>query len=189
MEFKILNKKEIKKTYNEKLKNDFPKAELKPYSHIKKMIKKGKYICYGFLDGEKINAYAFLAISDDNKFMLLDYFAVERELRNQGIGEVCLNMIAERLKPNSTIIIEVEDPENNTDKSYKSLRQRRINFYKRNNFIETDLKCDMCGVIMNIMYLPMKEEPTEEEIFHTLENFYTSIFPKNLTEKVMVFKS
>ena len=40
MEFKILNKKEIKKTYNEKLKNDFPKAELKPYSHIKKMIKK-----------------------------------------------------------------------------------------------------------------------------------------------------
>ena len=97
-------------------------------------------------------------------------------------------MLADRLKNYKAIICEVEDPTDNSDKSYESLRKRRINFYERNSYKTTSLKCDMCGMILNVMYRS-DTEIEEEEIFHAIENIYDTTLTKNLAEKIMVFKS
>jgi len=71
-------------------------------------------------------AFAFLAQLSNN-FVLLDYFAVKKEFRNQGIGSKFIDFIIENIN-NQTLILEVENPYFGED---KFLKQKRIEFYQK----------------------------------------------------------
>jgi hypothetical protein len=63
-------------------------------------------------------------------FVLLDYFAVKKEYRNQGIGSGFIKDISKITKmENKAFVLEVEDPKEGKD---IKTREKRIQFYRRN---------------------------------------------------------
>ena len=50
METRQLNTQEVWQIYQEKMKQDFPPSELRPYSSMEKLMKSGEYLCFGCLD-------------------------------------------------------------------------------------------------------------------------------------------
>lgn len=177
MNLKQLNNEEIVKVYNDHMVIDFPAGELKPLDVIQKLIKKKIYICYGLYDDEKLLAYAFLVTS--KAYLLIDYCAVCREFRNSGFGSQLLNILKEKCKDYQGIIVEVEKVEFAPDDNERLIRERRINFYKKNGFIMTDISIILFGVNFSIMCL-CNVEADDSIICEGLKGVYKEIVPEKL---------
>ena len=83
-----LEAREIEKIYREEMTGDFPAEELKPIDLILRLKAEGRYCAFGNFEGEKLTAYAFLIHEKDDPVYLLDFFAVCRGGRDQGIDLV-----------------------------------------------------------------------------------------------------
>lgn len=180
MNLKKLNNEEIENIYNEHMITDFSEDELKPLEVIQRLIKKGIYICYGFYDGEELSAYAFLVTS--KSYLLIDYYAVCSVCRDMGIGSKFLNIIKEHFNNYNGIILEVEKIEDAPDEEEKIIRSRRINFYKRNGMIMTNISVLLFGVNFSIMCL-CNTELSDLNIGEALINIYKEIVSSKLYSK------
>ena len=87
MKLLTLSKADIEKLYAERMTKDFPKDELKPLKMIFAAMDRGEYECLGLYDGDDILGYIFL-VKHGNDY-LIDYFAVDSQHRNEGIGGKC----------------------------------------------------------------------------------------------------
>ena len=63
METRQLNTQEVWQIYQEKMKQDFPPSELRPYSSMEKLMKSGEYLCFGCFEGDTLAAYAYFVVS------------------------------------------------------------------------------------------------------------------------------
>lgn len=113
----------IEYLYQTKMKNDFGRDELKPLSSIRRSWNKDIYECYGLFDGEKILGYAFFL--RQNHSYLLDYYAVDEQHRDEGLGTLFLQQLAEQMKNADMVLCEVEDPDYAEDEQSRMERQRR----------------------------------------------------------------
>ena len=138
-----LNNIEIISVYNRHLKKDFPREERRPLLIVLKGIRKGYYDCYGCFEEGQLVGYMFLVKS--NRDCLVDYFAVVSSRRNQGIGSAFLRQVSQTFDVNG-LILEVEDPAFAEGEEEKKLRERRVSFYKRNGFVDTDISAVTFGV-------------------------------------------
>ena len=93
---KELSREEMRRLYDERMQEDFPPAELKPWKRIEEMLSGGIYFAYGFCEEERITAYAFFVVQGAS--VLLDYYAVSREARGRGIGSRFLRLLKEELR-------------------------------------------------------------------------------------------
>ena len=115
MDIRTLTIEEIRQTYKEHLRYDFPPDELKPLDRIEVSINEGKYLCIGaFGEDGKLVAYAFFVMTGDK--CLLDYYAVIPELRGKGIGSAFLSEAIRkadslRSEPGSALPHRTELPE------------------------------------------------------------------------------
>lgn len=137
MDLKQLDSKEIERVYNTHMKIDFPIEELKPLDIIQRLLEKQNYACYGLYEKNELQAYAFLAIQ--KSYLLIDYYAVCSEHRNKGIGSKFLKLIKEQFKDYEGIMVEVEKVECAPNETEKTIRRRRIDFYKRNGMRMTSI--------------------------------------------------
>ena len=87
METRQLNTQEVWQIYQEKMKQDFPPSELRPYSSMEKLMKSGEYLCFGCFEGDTLAAYAYFVVSEGAA--LLDYYAVNESMRGLGAAEFC----------------------------------------------------------------------------------------------------
>ena len=130
----------IKKIYKEA----FPKNERKPFSIIRKLNRSGKGSLEKItLDG-KICGFFFTVFMDE--LALVDYFAIQREHRNQGIGEIAIEALSEKYS-DRRIFLEIEDP------SSSEAAARRLGFYKRCGFSQTGTRVNLFGVDMELLTL------------------------------------
>lgn len=176
MKIKVLDKNEIEKIYKEHLINDFPKDELKPLEYINKMHDLSKYECFGFYDKDLLVGYAYMVIPDDSDIRLLDYFAVIKEFRNNGIGGDCLKALNEYYKHLSCVILESEHPDYSKDDSDRKIRERRLEFYKRNGLIQTEITTFVGGVYYTIFCMECSDLIDEIDIKSALEKIYNTMF-------------
>lgn len=93
MNLKELNNEDIEIIYNEHMIKDFPYGELKPLDVIQKLNKRKNYICIGLYNNNELLAYALLASS--KSYLLIDYYAVCKEHRDEGIGSEFLSILQE----------------------------------------------------------------------------------------------
>lgn len=177
MDLRQLTNEDIEKIYNKHMIIDFPVEELKPIEVIKKLIKRNIYICYGLYENEELLAYAFLATS--KLYLLIDYYSVCANHRNKGIGSEFLNILKENCKSYNGIIVEVEKIECASNETEKVIRQRRINFYKKNGMIMTNISCTLFNVNFSIMCL-CNIELDESFIYEGLKKIYKEIIPSKL---------
>lgn len=180
MDLKELDEKYIEEVYYKHMKTDFPPEELKPIEAIKKLIKRSIYKCYGLYDNEELLAYAFLVTS--RKYLLIDYYSVCEKYRNRGIGSELFNILRENNNNYNGIIVECESVESAPNETEKLIRQRRIDFYKRNGMKMTNI----LSILFNVKYSIMcccNIELQDKSIYEGLIDIYKEITPSSFYSK------
>lgn len=185
---KILSFEELKEIYEQEAVRDFPKEELKPLSTMKNLMEKNLYKTFGFYEQERLCAYAFFVCLPKGQTALLDYFAVLPPYRSFGIGSKILSLFQEIHKDLLGIIIEVENPTFSSIKEEKSLRERRINFYKRNGALKTGIYLSLFQVPFEILYMPISQTLTKSSIQKEITNLYSAFIPKQYWKKSVEFQ-
>lgn len=178
MYLKKLNITEVREIYIKHMKIDFPAGELKPIDAIENLIKRERYICYGLYKENDLLAYAFLTMSEKS-YLLIDYFAVCLEHRNKGIGSDFLKLLKEQWINYSGILVEVEKVECASNEKEKIIRQRRIDFYRRNGFWMTNVLSTLFCVKYSIMCLS-NETLEDYVVYNQLCKIYKEIVPSAL---------
>ena len=65
----------------------------------------------------------------------------------------------------------------------ENLRQRRVNFYLRNNFADTGVSAELFGVEYMILEVDKNSEHSQEEIKHFYKDAYSKIIPDFILRK------
>lgn len=184
-----LTNDEIASVYDLYMKKDFPANELKPFSIIEKSLEKGQYFCCGIFNGDKFCGYAcFVTLLIESKeYCLLDYFAVISDMRGQGIGSEFLRLLKDILKGTEMVMCEAENP-SGSEEDELIIRQRRVNFYLRNGFVETGVTASVYGVDYILLDFDLGRKHTKDEIRMRYADLYKSFISKTrFDELVAIF--
>ncbi len=173
--FHVQNSQQIIAIYNEYMVFDFPSDELKPLAHILSMVEDGTCTFYALRQNEKVHSY--FSVCQNGQGLLVDYLAVNPELRGQGIGSETLAFLKSIAK-DKYIIIECEDISFAQDESDKLQRQRRINFYTRAGFALTGVNSNLFGVDYTILTYPTGITPER------VKELYGAIYLRMLGESM-----
>ena len=168
--------RQVEKLYKSRLESDFAEDELKPLSAMKKSWEEGNYDCYGVFEGEEILGYAFFVSNGDN--CLLDYFAIKEDRRNEGLGSIFLKQLTACMEKEKYVIVEVEDPNQANSFDEKTLRNRRLQFYLRNGYMETTLKSSVFGVSYRLLEASNSVPHSARNIRTAYIELYRSILPE-----------
>ncbi len=176
MEIKQIDLNQMQEIYDKCAIKDFPKSELKPFRHIKRLYDEGKYMGYVFYENEEFLAYAFMTIVPNESISLLDYFAVDINKRGLGIGSKCLKLLKTIGK--EIIIVESEDPQFAKTPDELNTRIKRINFYKNNGLYASDITTEVYGVEYRIFALLADENVAidNEQTASVTKRLYNSMF-------------
>ena len=140
MRGRLLKEHELTWWYTDFLMKDFPANEIKPLEDIKQLYAQGKYEIHIYQSrDEEYIGYATLWTATDCHTYLLDYLGVRADRRGQTIGQQILEDIGGNLLTvdhKACLLCEAEMPADGTSESENHLRERRINFYKRNHYIK-----------------------------------------------------
>lgn len=124
----------------------FPAAERKPWAMIRKMYHKGTTDIWCLMQGE---AFAGLAITINSPdIILLDYFAVKKSCRGQGVGTAALKAILQRYRDKG-FFLEIESTLEETQD--RPMRLRRKRFYLSCGLQELHTTAHLFGVKMELL--------------------------------------
>lgn len=173
--FRMLSEEELTHLYEAHMRRDFPADELKPLSALLTMMGRGEYEPYGlFQDGELL-AYALYWRVPGESYVMLDYFAVMPEIRNQGTGSELLRDMLERFcKDGGGVFGEVEIPETG-DEAVDTLRRRRLGFYARAGLRQMGFRTCIFGV--PYLVLAYGPEISDEALMEVTRKLYREAFP------------
>ena len=124
----------------------FPASERKPFFVIRNMHKVGKTDIWCLMDGGRFRGIAITINSP--QLVLLDYFAVVKRDRGQGIGHAALAAFLEHYRDRG-VFLEIEDP--SLLGADQLLRQRRKAFYRSCGLEELGVKALLFGVPMELL--------------------------------------
>ena len=185
---KRLDRGEMKEIFDTRMVQDFPPDELKPWKRIAEMLDEGVYFAYGLYEQSEVMAYAFFVVKGD--LVLLDYYAVCKQVRGTGVGSRCMKLLKEELKKQGihVMLAEVENPAYAGSAEEKATQERRIRFYEKNGFTLTETRSCLFSVEYKIMYVPFGEMG-EEEVPGALDTIYHTMFPvKYLGREVVLYR-
>lgn len=180
-QFRLLRPEELERLYHAHMKRDFPPAELKPLSRLLAMTQRGIYEPYGLFQEGELLAYALYWKAGADPYVMLDYFAVLPEGRNQGTGSALLRDMLDRFcGEDRGVFGEVEIPDTG-DEEVDALRRRRLGFYARAGLREMGYHSKVFGV--PYIVLAYGPEIADEALMETHRKLYHSAFPDHIYEK------
>lgn len=124
----------------------FPASEKKPFSMICSMQKKGKSDVWYCVESGKF-AGLVITINGPDK-ILLDYLAVAKNRRGQGIGSKILKKMREQYQGKG-VFLEIEIVDETAD-NYEE-RKRRKQFYLSNGMKPMNVFVELFGVDMELL--------------------------------------
>lgn len=178
MELKLLDLEELRALYRRRLREDFPPAELRPFSSMEYLMNKGAYRCFEAREEGRPLGYALCAVEQGGA-ALLDYFAVEPYLRGQGVGSRFLRELKALDFGVPYLLIEAESLESAQTPAETEERSRRLRFYRRCGCAGTPVFSLLFGVEYQILVLPLRAPslPGPAEVQAALEKIYRGIVP------------
>lgn len=172
---------EAREIYETHAQKDFPPEEIKPVSVIEETWGRGNYLAYGFYEGTALRAYAFLVADEEKQVLLLDYFAVLKTRRGQGIGSRALALLGEACAEWNALVIEVEDDElPETDQETRNMRKRRIAFYQAAGCVMTATRSRVWGVDYRIMVMPLADPYAQGCMADKLYAVYRKLYREDI---------
>ena len=179
--FRLLSKGELEDLYHVHMERDFPPDELKPLSRLFEVMERGVYEPYGLFREGKLAAYAIYWRAGKNPYVMLDYFAVVPEGRNQGTGSALLKEMLERFcQDGGGVFGEVEAPVTGVA-AIDDLRRRRLGFYARAGLRRMEYTSRVFGV--PFIVLAYGPEVPEEELMETHRQLYREGFSAETYQK------
>ena len=179
---RMLTLPQVREVYARHLTEDFPPDEQKPLKVIESALHRGKYVCYGYFNGETLAAYAFFATQGKNA--LLDYFSVEKSLRNQGLGSRFLQeLIGGPLREMDCALLEVDDPDYAQDRCELEIRRCRLRFYLNNGLTDTGVRVTVYHVEYRILALPVGRTPVGQDALSAYLSIYRAMPPQKAYAK------
>ena len=159
---KALSVAEAEMVYETYMKQDFPPEELKPFASIARMMEQGIYQAMGYYEDGELCAYSLYVLSKEDEYCLLDYFAVAKEKRGNGVGHRYFTAIKNYLPKHfmnvKGIFIECETLRKVSNCAVRTKRERRIAFYLDNKAQRTALASELFGVEYDILLMPVVEK-------------------------------
>ena len=183
---RMLTRPQVQEVYARRLTEDFALDEQKPLHLIERALDRGTYACYGCFIGERMAAYAFFAML--GKAVLVDYFSVEKSLRDQGLGSRFLQaLIGGPLSELDCALLEVDDPDFAPDPDEQELRRRRLRFYLNNGLKDACVQATVFHVKYRILVLPVGRVPVGEDALNTYLSIYRAMPPEKVfAEKMQI---
>lgn len=173
---RLLTWNELEHIYHTAMQTDFPAAERKPLSLLKRRFEEGLCCAYGYFRGEQLCAYAVFQKPTAAGLWLLDYLAVDAAQRGNGIGGQFLAEMKATL-PTAALIGEIERVSDALTPEQVTERTRRRAFYLRNGWQATSLESLADGGIRyEIIVLPIQDTPTTQTVAEGLLTLYASLF-------------
>lgn len=177
MQIRLLDCAAAQRIYETRMVQDFPAAELKPFTAVREMMQAGIYEPLALYDEDgNLQAYAWQVLLPGRRSALLDYFAVRKDLRGSGIGTQALHALsrhyADRL---DDLILECEHPEEAPD---RGVAQRRIAFYLRAGACATRIESRVFGVRYQILTLPCSGHAEDAVVGQELKELYRMMVPE-----------
>lgn len=169
---KRLDIETIEQIYKTYLVKDFPANEVKPLENIKTMWEMDGYEGFGYYDNDVLKAYAFTCHEPSSPYILLDYFAVVCDFRDQGLGGKILRELKNVIPGLNALIIETEDADKALNNTQKVERIRRDQFYSRNGVIKSRFSARVYQADYRIWYVPFDDSVDEENIYDAYLEVY-----------------
>ena len=163
--------------YKKFISADFPSNELRQLKMIKSLMKNGFYSVYAAYENGEITGYAcFLKGKTIKNTVLLDYFAVRKDLRGQGKGSLFLSQLVGHIRKTepyvSFIAVECENPEKTSVSEKAENRRRRIRFYTQNGAVITDTGWYVFGVDYNLLVIKTSDKTVPDNFAENLYRLY-----------------
>lgn len=124
----------------------FPISERKPFGMMKRKARQGRMEMLALLDGGKLAGMAVTVLHRD--MILLDYFAISRELRGKRLGSEAIGLLKERYR-GKKLILEIELAKEQAPGAEERIRRKR--FYLKNGIEETGIRIRLFGVPMELL--------------------------------------
>ena len=176
---------EVRDMYENYLTEAFPPDELRPLSMIEEAIRENRSVCYGYYEYGQLCTYtSFMYLeSEKGRDYLGDFFASRKDMRNRGLGTKFLAEYPTTLKDPCSVIFEIENPDFAENEEQRELRERRRQFYLRNNIIDTGVNIQLAGVEYRIMEMLLGKPHTQDEIRDLYVRQYRAMLPPELFER------
>lgn len=183
-DIRVLTLPQLRELYAQRMVEDFPPDELKKLDAIERAVGEGKYVCYGFFDGEAILAYACFVRLEASA--LVDYYAVRRDVRGRGVGSRFIRALIDGpLRGFDCVLLEVDDPDAAPDARELAVRRRRLRFYEKNGLVDTGARATVFHVDFRILALPVGEMPDTAEAERVYAALYRSILPEHVYRRMV----
>lgn len=174
MQIKEMGIYELRRIYAERLASDFPPNELRELSLLEKHFLNGNYHPYGLFDcAREPLAYAFVFCDDLCSLALLDYIAVDRAMRGEGLGSLLLKLLRAELS-DTPLIAEAEDPAALREPRDREIAERRLRFYDEADYVRTGFLSSVTGAEF-VLLSSFESELIDKT---ALLQMYKSYFPK-----------
>ena len=178
---KEMTLEELREIYQRHMMYDFPDDERKPLHVIENRYKKKQNICLCYLEEDMIKGYSILEFSEENKCLLMDYFAVLSEYRHQGIGSRFMQALKEYFRTWQAILIESEC-------AFDEVSEKRLDFYQKCGAVLSGLRIYLYFVDYEILSISLKNQMTKEDVKQNLKEIYDKIYPKPFQMMVLKWK-
>lgn len=167
-----LETKRWEELYKNHMMKDFPDSELCALSRFLKYT--DKRMVYVYIEEGKEKAY--LVTSQNDKIILIQYFAVYEEYRQKGIGTRCLQEYKQMVGDDKIILLEIENPEKAKNKKEYEKRIKRKNFYERIGFL-VDKRVKEYYFWEHYLLLTSKKTMPIREVKKEIKTLYKSMTP------------
>lgn len=159
----------------------FPNDERKPFDLIIQKYNEGVSEIFAIQD-ENNNFFGLVITILYKDLVLLDYFAICENARGNGIGSQIIKEMQERCnKQNKRLFLEIESTKSTNTINLEE-KQRRKNFYLKNNMVSMDYLVNLFGVEMEIMAYNCNI------LFDEYHEIFEKLFSKSISEKIKLIR-
>ena len=183
LKLRIMQEAEIRILYQFQMTRDFPPSELKHLSSILDLCNRGEYDVIEARENGRFIAYALVYKPKNGRILLLDYLAVEPEIRCRGYGHQLLEALkVYYAKAADCLMIECERPKASPDMEEA---RRRIRFYQRAEAVLTNVRVWLFDVEYSILVMPCVgyEVPQNKNWAQEILDMYQMMLPKELYDR------
>lgn len=178
-EIKTFDWEAIENLYNTYMQEDFPKSELRPINKIKEAYDDERNRTFALYEEGKdeLMGYAIYEKPLQGDIWLMDYYAINKNGRGQGIGTMFLDLIKNTFTEAKAAIGEIERIDKASNDEEREIRTRRKQFYLRNGFCETGVYTIADdNMDYEILCFPIKHEVVGREAAEAIKHIYDAFF-------------
>ena len=161
--------KAIKKLY----KDAFPRLERKSFRLIKKKTAEGYSKIFAVKDDG-----IFCGLMITVGVMLLDYFAVSKDMGGKSIGTQAIKEFLRMFSNDYRIFLEIELQNGRED----DIKLKRKHFYLKNDLKQSGIEVTLFSVPMELLYY------TEKVTFKEYQELYRAVFGNRFAKKIRFIK-